>query len=1092
GLMLFGVPHRGSNIAFWGSFGANLLHHAQLGFGTNRNFVEALQKNSRTFADISQQFVERGENLIIRTFFETEMMGNRLIVDKDSASLNLPNEIAVGIARANHRTMCKFGDADSQKYRPVRNAIADMVAITVTKSPPITTLSAEEARCLRSLYLSDYEGQKSRQPKRLQGTCEWFTKHATYRVWFEDTGSSLLWVSADPGCGKSVLSSFLVDELKAAPEAGGHPSRVCYFFFKDDNDSYKSAVLALCSLLHQLCTANNQLIRYVMNDYRSKGDKFVTEFDTLWRTLTTILDDEGCGNVICVLDALDECGQQSRNLLIDALVEYYSQRLKSPRTKGVGLVKFLLTSRPYPTIERRFDPLHSVYQFRLKAEDETSAINEDVERVINARVEAIGSSRKLSDLVQNELKERLIKNADKTFLWVSLVLQLIEDSARVSRKALDNTIRIIPDSLDAMYEKILAERRDIEYTKKLLHIVLAAAKPLSLKQINLALNITEHDKSHDDIDFEPDIETAVRDTCGPFIKVHKSHVYLIHLTAKEFLVKPSEEDHPVQAGWRYSFDKAESNLVLARSCIWYLYLNEIDEIDLYGDEFGRYEFNRAPASQELCNSRKNHSFMFYAATRWAIHYNASNATAEDNLSIAASQLCTFKSNNRKNWYRVFVYNSSRTESTQQYEHSLHVAASLGLKPVLAILMSQGRNVDFKDINGKTALHAALDPVGEDEPSGVALFDSCERVAELLIRTGASVEALDGDRCTPLHYAAFNGSSSIVQILLDRGASVDPVDAGGSTPIHYAAFYRGSSSVVQLLLDKGAAIDPVNDRGSTPLHSANGLGSSFAARILLDRGTAIDPVNSNGATPLHIAAGNDSSFAARILLDRGASVNPVDDQGKTPLHYAASYSSGSVARLLLDKEAYVDSKTPDGTTPLHLAAVTLNSEIVRLLLERNADVNAKDCKGQTPLMRILDMIPRRGRDIIKTLLNFHADVNAKDWKGRTPLMRTLDENPRRGLDIIKTLLNFHADTTAIDNEGRTAASILIDYLRQVGLPEDTGVLRPASLWYNAPKQWRKALVHQRLERLAREGSWRRTLESETTGNSDPHPKRQGRE
>lgn len=79
GLVFFGVPHRGSDAAVWVTFAANLLVYAQLGFGTNPNFVKALQSNSQTFADISQQFIERGANVAIRTFYETNKMGNRIV-----------------------------------------------------------------------------------------------------------------------------------------------------------------------------------------------------------------------------------------------------------------------------------------------------------------------------------------------------------------------------------------------------------------------------------------------------------------------------------------------------------------------------------------------------------------------------------------------------------------------------------------------------------------------------------------------------------------------------------------------------------------------------------------------------------------------------------------------------------------------------------------------------------------------------------------------------------------------------------------------------------------------------------------------------
>lgn len=76
------VPHRGADIAFWAAFAARLLKNAQLGFGGNPAYVEALQRNSRICADISRQFVGRSSKLSIRTFFETEKMGNQLVSSK--------------------------------------------------------------------------------------------------------------------------------------------------------------------------------------------------------------------------------------------------------------------------------------------------------------------------------------------------------------------------------------------------------------------------------------------------------------------------------------------------------------------------------------------------------------------------------------------------------------------------------------------------------------------------------------------------------------------------------------------------------------------------------------------------------------------------------------------------------------------------------------------------------------------------------------------------------------------------------------------------------------------------------------------------
>ena len=79
GLVFFGVPHRGSDIAYWGNFAANLIKVIQLGFSTNTSFVRALKRNSAAFADISTRFSECGANLPIRTFYETEKFWGQLV-----------------------------------------------------------------------------------------------------------------------------------------------------------------------------------------------------------------------------------------------------------------------------------------------------------------------------------------------------------------------------------------------------------------------------------------------------------------------------------------------------------------------------------------------------------------------------------------------------------------------------------------------------------------------------------------------------------------------------------------------------------------------------------------------------------------------------------------------------------------------------------------------------------------------------------------------------------------------------------------------------------------------------------------------------
>jgi hypothetical protein len=49
------------------------------------------------------------------------------VVDKESALLKLANETPAPVAGTDHRTICKFGSKDSQKYITIWNGIKDLV-----------------------------------------------------------------------------------------------------------------------------------------------------------------------------------------------------------------------------------------------------------------------------------------------------------------------------------------------------------------------------------------------------------------------------------------------------------------------------------------------------------------------------------------------------------------------------------------------------------------------------------------------------------------------------------------------------------------------------------------------------------------------------------------------------------------------------------------------------------------------------------------------------------------------------------------------------------------------------------------------------
>lgn len=142
-----------------------------------------------------------------------------------------------------------------------------------TDTAPVDT--ARRVSVLKTLYTSPYRDRKERNPDRVMGTCGWFVAHECFQQWRESPSSSMLLVSADPGCGKSVLAKYLVDSELSTTES----RTTCYFFFKDDLEDQRSARSALCCLLHQLFEQKDILLsNKIVERFEASGGHLTSSF----------------------------------------------------------------------------------------------------------------------------------------------------------------------------------------------------------------------------------------------------------------------------------------------------------------------------------------------------------------------------------------------------------------------------------------------------------------------------------------------------------------------------------------------------------------------------------------------------------------------------------------------------------------------------------------------------------------------------------------------------------------------------------------------------------------------------------------------
>ncbi|KAK3309265.1 uncharacterized protein B0T15DRAFT_376886, partial [Chaetomium strumarium] len=429
-------------------------------------------------------------------------------------------------------------------------------------------LSEEERRCHQIFRLTasdkdvSYEWYKNRIENRVEGTCHWFLNHSNFRHWLEQASGPLL-VSADPGCGKSVLAKYLVDHAlpQAAPDAC-----ICYFFFKDQNQN--TVRQTLCALLHQLFSHNPLLIRYAMGKYEKDGPGLVNTTPSLWAILENSLRDPEAGSMIFVLDALDECLDHEFRYLARRLKELHRELSQQSR----GRMRSLLTCCPYEGIVGEFRDLCDEFPYiRIPGEDESHAISSEVNLVIAHRVEELARKQQLPQNLKDMLRNRLLEVNHRTYLWVYLVFDHLRESVfKKTEKAVMAIIATLPESVNQAYEKILN------------NIILAASRPLALMEMNVAVNVLIDDdgsihKLEDlDLEDEDDFASCLRSWCGLFVSVYHGKLYFLHQTAREFLLAdPSQSLNPrspLGSGmqWHKSITARDAHAVLARVCVAYL------------------------------------------------------------------------------------------------------------------------------------------------------------------------------------------------------------------------------------------------------------------------------------------------------------------------------------------------------------------------------------------------------------------------------------------------------------------------------------------------------------------------------------------
>lgn len=923
-----------------------------------------------------------------------------------------------------------------------------------------------EQRCLWALKTSAYESFKNANIKRVPGTCEWAFSHPHFQTWQASDQNELLWITADPGCGKSVLSRSFVDETS---EQGKHT--LCYFFFKD-NGSQDSLDVALSAILHQLFSDQPDLLRHAIPSWKRRN---LSEVSEMWRVFIASTR-VAAKQIICVIDALDECKDTDRRHLISLLCKFC-------RSKSAGVsqqpLKFLLTSRPYDNVQRWFSSLqHEIPEIRLRGEEENDSIAKEINLVAAQHVRSLSIEFRLSSHTQEQLHNSLCEMKQRTYLWLYLAIDTIRNKFRFSRRRqnINHMALLLPQNVEEAYEQLLnrtdpCQKQNVE---RVLMLVVGARRPWSSRQLFIAMSYDDPEgmaTAADEFD-QITFQAQLRDWCGLFVFISHDKLFLIHQTAKEFLLARTPRIDTTLHQWKGSLTINRIETELARVCIALFCQQDMQKMVARQerhawDEFKRQYNLRQPdpyngyrhSDLNLNGLTNDHDtldielekFCAYCIDHWAHHVESSNLLDDFDYCAKLFSMLDGEGALLRHWASVFA--SYRLgPSWSSHTRAQHVLAAQGYRVALECLDKGGTLAwDACDGSGNTALmhavrHGHLDVVsclvaiGADinalsgpidniqdyEKYSVPMDNSLGGVfqnfgLQMNPASSLSEQTVIKQRFSALHIACELGNTQVAELLLERGANPSACMNSGYykyTPIELAV-KSGNQALVELFCGKWAG----------DLDGALLLAMKRGQQDILDLLTRSGAKNLDQV--LYKACEQGKIQMAQSLLNAGANING-PESGQTadsPLSAAIACGRKLMAQFLIKSGADINTERQLPGRALSNAVLAHNKDLVKLLLNAGAKIDMPAGRRGDCILcfAVAREIPLNREEIVTLLLEANAEVyhHGTQHSCAGPLVVAAKLGRLSAVELLLDHIKVHTDTHLVKELINTAVLAAID-------------------------------------------------------------------
>jgi hypothetical protein len=673
-------------------------------------------------------------------------------------------------------------------------------------------------------------------------TCSWLYTQAEYLRW-QDTESrashhGFLWIRGKPGAGKSTL---MKHALQHAQDLDQRNTAIFSFFFNArGRDLEKTTEGMYRSLLHQVYKAFPDRLPGVFPSEPSESKNHTWQLPILQAMLRDALLKFGnTADVICYIDALDECAEDD----IRPAVGYFEELGEFAIDKDIKL-SICFASRHYPNI--------TMQCYQTLNLDEKREHHEDIQNFVKGKLRSTG----ITPLTHAELTEEMSRRSSGVFLWVALVVQLLNKrlDGGASRSQLIADLKAVPAGIEQLLKSVLTNGS--EFLLPTLLWVLFSVYPLDVTALYLAIKIGAGHSTPEDFDktetTQEQMQLFILESSKGLVEFSKGE----RATAQ--FIHESVREHLLNGGLSVLDDSLTENLEArshARLAVWCQKGIELDP-------------HRGLCDYDLWRG----DLLDYALYNLYPH-------CDDAFEGGALQLAFLDTIPQSTQSRI----GSRVRRN-------------GNKCLLSMLLAQRC---FCLVEG--LLRRQLRLSGQVETRS----DAIEGIIPYLdVNSGGAAE-----KTTPLLsalYLANRGSITIIQLLLDCGADPD-LESSGDAPLLFA-LECDRDDIVELLLRHGASPNLVRTReegATTPLAMALQCSSTKCVSILLECGANPNLVSPEGLPLLIALRIQELRFEGygnlELLLQHGADPNITSTYHGvtlTPLAMAMSQRSVRSVALLL--------------------------------------------------------------------------------------------------------------------------------------------------------------------------------------------------